>query len=212
MCATATCLLHALWSARNGWLSVADVTAPIPRRFGRVQVVPEWLHRAAGREGGGRGGVEARGVEQRQYALLRGRREVRFEPCLLGRADACGDVSTVAVQHDDVPGAQVVAVVALGGIAGLRSPVPEVPTCGRARVVVAVAGHRGGAGLVPPPAPRVAVLIHGGGATRVGAVAHHEHVARDGVEDRGGGFVVGAVAARDTAGADERDRCRRAGG
>src|SRR5881397_1628041 len=76
-------------------------------------------------------------VEQRHDALLGGRRQISLEPRLLGRADAGRDVGVVAVQHDDVPRAQVVAVVALGGIAGLRPPVPEIPCRGRARVVVA---------------------------------------------------------------------------
>src|SRR5205823_4224328 len=137
-------------------------------RFGGVQVVPERFHRAGGREGAGRGGVEARVVEQRQDALPRGRCEICFEPRLLGRADAGRDVGIVAVQHDDVPGTEVVAVVSLGGIAGLPTPVAEVANGGRARVVVAVAGDGVGAGFVPAPTRPVAVLVAGERAAIVG--------------------------------------------
>src|SRR2546426_5636357 len=193
-----------LFRLRGEPLVVAHVRVDDQVRFGGVQIVPERFHRAGRGERARRGRVEAGRVEQRQHAFLGGRGQIGLEPLLLSRADAGGDVRIVAVQYDDVPGAEVVAVVALGGVAGLRSPVPEVPRRGRARVVVAVAGHGGGAGLVTPPARREAVLVDGGGAAGVGAVAHHEHAARDGVEDRGGGFVVGAVAARHVAGPDQR--------
>ena len=144
-------------------------------------------------------------MEQRQHALLRGRCEISFEPRFLGRADAGRDVGIVAVQRNHVPGAQVVAVVAFGGIAGLRAPVPEVPRRGSARVVVAVAGDGVGAGFVPAPTRPVAVLVAGERAAIVGPVAHGEHAARDRVQQRRGSFVVGAVAARDVAGPGEGD-------
>src|SRR5213596_3394060 len=100
----------------------------------------------------------------------------------------------VAVQGDDVPVAQVVAVVALGGIARRRAEVAEVaggPGC----VVLVVAGYRLGAGFVPAPGRVVAIGVVAARGVGVGVVPGHEHGARDGVEQvRGEGVPVpGAI-------------------
>src|SRR5688572_12738630 len=49
--------------------------------------------------------------------------EVAAQPLLLGRAGTHADV---AVEHDDVPGPEVVAVVARGGVAGGTAEIVEV--------------------------------------------------------------------------------------
>src|SRR5207244_12739678 len=118
---------------------------------GGVEIVPERLH--GPRWGEGRRGrrVEARVVEQRQLALLGARREVRLEPRLLRRADGRGHVGVVAVQYDDMPGAEVVAVVALAGRASRGAEVIEVARGRGARIVLMVAHRRVRAGLVTTP-------------------------------------------------------------
>src|SRR5256885_16675891 len=60
------------------------------------------------------------------------------QPALFGRASGHEQVT---VEHDDVPGSQVVAVIALGAIAGRRSEIVEV--AGGADRVVFVIADRG---------------------------------------------------------------------
>src|SRR6266498_1162262 len=73
-------------------------------------------------------------------------REVAPEPDLLGRADAAPiHIRAVAVQHDDVPRAEVVAVVAL------RTAFPIV--------VLVVPGGRARNRLEPTPGKIVGALI-----------------------------------------------------
>src|SRR2546430_2426441 len=142
--------------------------------MGGVEVVPERLHGRRGRGRGRRGRVETRVVPQREYALLGGGREVGLEPGLLRRARGCRDEARVAVQHDDVPGAQVVAVVSLGGVACGRPEVAEVSGRRGARVVVVIAGHGVGARLVAAPAQIVTGLLVCGRPAWIGGVAYDQ--------------------------------------
>src|SRR5439155_1008491 len=110
---------------------------------------------------------------------------------------------------DDVPSAEVVAVVALRRIAGGGAEVAEVPR-GAGRLVIALARSGLRAGLVPAPARVVALLVLGKRAAVIGVVAGREDGPWDPVEQVGGGVVVaGLVATRDVARAHQR---RRAGG
>ena len=174
----------------------------------RIQVVPERLHRPVRRDRARGGRVEPRVVPDRQHALLRRGGEVVPEPGLLRRAHGRRNERVVAVQHDDVPGTQVEAVIALGGIAGDGPIVAEVTGRRRARVVVMLPRHGEGPRLVPSPRRVVAGLVRRGRSLELPA-AGGEHGARDRVEDRGRGVVAGAAAARDVAGAHERDQLRR---
>src|SRR5689334_7448622 len=90
-------------------------------------------------------------MEQRDDALLGVGGEIGLQPELLGGAYGSRHEAVVAVQDDDVPGAQVEAVVALGQITGLCSPIREVRGRGGARVVVLVAQSRQRACLLRPP-------------------------------------------------------------
>src|SRR5205085_4576139 len=173
---------------------------------GGVEVVPERLHGRRGRGRRRRGRVEARVVPQREHALLGGGREVGLEPGLLRRAGGCRDEARVAVQHDDVPGAQVVAVVSLGRVSRGGAEVAEVPGRRGARVVVVIADHGVGARLVAAPARIVTVLIGGGRPVGIGGVAQGEDGARNAVEQARRRFVVGAIAARDVARTHQRHR------
>src|SRR5207249_7850612 len=116
-----------------------------------VEIVPERLDGRRRREGAGRRGVEARVEEHRQHALFRGRREVRLEPDLLRRADSGRNECAVAVQRDDVPRAEVVAVVALTGRACSGAEVVEVTRGRGARVVLVVSDGRIRARLMATP-------------------------------------------------------------
>src|SRR5207245_6805467 len=90
---------------------------------GRVEIVPERLDRVIhGRRPRGR--VVARDVPNGQCAQLGAVGQVGLEPRLLGGPGAYPDaISTGAVQHNDVPGTEVVAVVALPAIARRGAPI-----------------------------------------------------------------------------------------
>src|SRR2546430_5657616 len=112
-----------------------------------------------------------------EHTLLGVRREIGLEPRLLGRAHGGRDERVVAVQHDDMPRTEVVAVITLAGIPAedariAGAPIADIADSGGTRVVVVVAGHRVRAGLVSAPARIVAILVIGERAVRVGAVAH----------------------------------------
>ena len=189
-------------------LVVTHVRVDDQRRMPGDEVVPERLYCRGRRERARRRRVEARAVPHGEDALLRGRGEIGLEPRLLRRAERRRDVAVVAVEDDDVPGAEIVAVIALGGVSRGGTEVAEIPGRRGARVVIVVPRPRIRARLVAAPARVVAVLVVGRGAVRIGAVAEREHRPRDRVEDSGRGLVVGAVAARDVARAYEGNGVR----
>ena len=170
-------------------------------RPGGVQIVPQRLHRGIDRrESVARGRAEAWDVPHGERALGGVGGQVRLEPQFLRRAGRRGDV---AVQHDDVPGAQVVAVVELSRVARRR---PEIlPIARRTRTEpLHVPGRRPRARLVPAPRGVITVdKIWGAAARAQYVIAEREHGAGDRVENRGRGFVIGAVAPRDVPGAHQ---------
>ena len=106
------------------------------------------------------------------------RRQVRAQPAQLCRAGAHIDV---AVQRDDVPRAECVAVVSLAGVARGRAEVAEVAG-GAGRLVFVIARDWMGATLVTPPRRVIAARELGQAAALVGVVSRREHGARDTVE------------------------------
>src|SRR5690242_1008847 len=140
-------------------------------------------------------------MEQRDDALLGVGGEIGLEPELLGGAYGSRHEAVVAVQDDNVPGAQVLAVVALGRITGLCSPISEVRGRGGARVVVLVAEEWKRARLLRPPG-RVETGLPGAG--QIGRVPQGEDGARDVGEQRGGGLgISGPVTPRDVSSPDQ---------
>src|SRR3989442_5456478 len=129
------------------------------------------------------------------------RSEVSPEPLLLRRTSDQGDV---IVERHDVPGAEIVAVVSLGGIARRGPEVREVVGGSRARVILVVAERGSRARLVPAPARVVAVLVIRERPARVDIVAEGEHGARSRVEDGGRGLIAASPARSDRPGPDER--------
>src|SRR5438132_1486178 len=108
-------------------------------------------------------------------------------------------VEGVAVEHHDVPGPQVVAVVELPRIARGGAEVLDVGGVARAPAFHVPDGGPG-AGLVPPPRGVVAVDEVGDGrAAAQDVVADGEYLARNGIEDGRGRLIVSTVAARDIA-------------
>src|SRR6266571_5258530 len=84
--------------------------------------------------------------------------EVRLQPLLLrGASLAATDLLAVRVKHDQMPGTDVIAVVALGGIADRRSKVAVV-AAGRLRVVFVVPHRWVRDGFDAPPRGRVRLL------------------------------------------------------
>src|SRR5438552_235005 len=83
--------------------------------------------------------------------------EISSQPLLLrGSRLAAADLAAVAVQHDHVPGTQVVAVVALLRVPRRGAEVLEVPACSRSHVFV-VADRRMSARFLTPPRRGIAV-------------------------------------------------------
>src|SRR5581483_6853372 len=96
--------------------------------------------------------------------------EVIAQPALLRRARlTAAHLGAIAVDHDDVPRAESVAVVPFAGIAGITE-VREVRSRAVRRVVV-VARRRPRAQLVPTPGRPIALSILVAGARRVGIIA-----------------------------------------
>ena len=152
-------------------------------------------------------GIEQRVVPVGDSTACRMGGEVGAQPLLLGRACGRGDARAAAVEHDDVPSAEVVAVVTLRGIARGGAEVAEIAR-GIGRLVVPVAGRRARARLLPPPVGVVTLLVLGERALVEGVVAVREHGARDVVEQRGRRLVCRPVAAADVPRADEGDGSR----
>src|SRR3990172_11816266 len=113
--------------------------------------------------------------------LVRG--QVRAQPLFLCRTGAAAaDLRAVAVEHYDVPAAQVVAVVALPGITGGRSEIDEVagrPPC----VVVVVAGRWQRPCPVPTPRRGIVAGELGVRAGAVGVIAQRENRAGDSIQE-----------------------------
>src|SRR5207247_668829 len=130
-------------------------------------------------------GVEQRVMPVGQGTVRRVGREVGAEPLDLCRGGGSRHERwAAAVQYDDVPGAEVVAVVALLGVAGGRAEIAEV-AARVGRLVVQVTGRRLRARLVPPPGQAVTGGVLRGGAVVVGVVAVGEDGARNRVEQAG---------------------------
>src|SRR5207248_3529902 len=103
---------------------------------------------------------EARLVERRERALLGVGREIVLEPRILCRSRAVRDVSRVGVEHDDVPRAEIEAVVALAARPGA---IPEIVECPVRTAALVLVVAQGGPGTRLQSAPRgvVAGLIVG---------------------------------------------------
>ena len=175
------------------------------RGAGGVEIVPERLD--LGAHGCPRR-AEAGEVPDGEDALLGVRGQVGLEPLLLRRPRGRrGDVP-VAVQHDDVPGTEIVAVVALAAVARGSAPVVVVSrVAGGPRLRVSRGGP--GTGLVTTPGRGGGIAIGEVGGLRARTehiVADGEDGARNGIQNRRGRLVRGAVAARDVPRAHECDR------
>src|SRR6185503_9958525 len=112
----------------HGPEAFVQVFVPVQHQVGAglVQRAP---HGVGAGVGGVRGRGEARVMPVGQGAAAVGGRQVRLEPVELGRAleEGRAAFAPAAVQHHHVPvAAQVVAVVAPGGVAGGHAEVAEV--------------------------------------------------------------------------------------
>ena len=129
--------------------------------------------------------------------------EVLLEPLvLLGAGAAAADQLAVAVQHHEVPAAEVVAVPALAALPGRGSEVGEVAR-GAGRAVLVVAHRRLGAPLVAAPGRVVAALELAGLAVVLLRVAGDADHPGRGVEEPRGGLVAVGPARGDVAEAEQ---------
>ena len=110
----------------------------------------------------------------------------------------------IRVQRDDVPDAQVKAVIALSDRAGLRSPIPENSQPPWDSVLM-IAKGRVGTVFKSPPSRAIAFVELGGIAVLVGEIARGENLSRNLLDQLGGSFRSGErrTAASDIAGADQ---------
>ena len=170
-------------------------------RPGGVEIIPQRPHGVVHRRQAVAGrGAEEGGVPHRERALRRVVQEVVLEPLLLGRALKGGDA---AVEHHDVPIAQVVAVVELARIAGGGPEILPVRG-GPGAEPFHVPDGGSGAVLVLSPGGAIAVVEVRRVATPTqDVVTDGEDGAGDGVEERRRGLVVLPIAARNVPGADE---------
>ena len=143
--------------------------------------------------------AEASVVPVRQRATRGVRGEVGAEPALLERA---GAHVQVRVQRDNVPVAQVVAVVACARLAGRDAEVGEV-AASPPHVVVVVSRNRVGA--LPVASPRRLIARHVVVVRAIGVrvVPQREHAAGNTVEQPRGRRGVGVGAGRNVSGTDE---------
>src|SRR5438552_9718955 len=148
--------------------------------------------------------TETRVVPVRERASRRVRGEIGAQPRFLGRSRAtAADEDAVAVQRDDVPAAEVVAVPTLRGIPGNRAPVAEVAAWALIAVVMVPWGWTC-SGLELAPARLVARGELSRGAVFVGEVAERGDRPGDLGNERRGRLVPGSSAVSDIAGRDQR--------
>jgi len=192
---------EALGILRSKALVVVIVTVENDVGMGRVETIPERLDfkivavRAAG--------TEERLVPVGESAGGGMRGEIGTKPFFLRRTGAAAaNVGAFTVEDDDVPGCEIVAVVAGFGVARSGTEVIKVGS-GTGRMKFVIAGSGAGTGLGAAPGLVVAAEIFGS-AVGIGEVTGSEDCAGDLVEELGGGFGTGRVfAVGDIAGADE---------
>src|SRR5207302_2233506 len=137
-----------------------------------------------------------------ERALPRVGREVGLEPQVLCRAGTEGDEAAVRVQHNDVPGSEVEAVVAQAPPPRAVAEVVE-RAIGRAGVVLVIAQRVVSAGSVTAPGRIVAVLVAGRAAVWERVVPQRQHGAWDRIEDASRELVPVGAAARDVPGGEQ---------
>ena len=113
-----------------------------------------------------------------ERAALGARRQVGAEPLLLRGTD--GHVQ-IAVEHDDVPIAQLIGVIALARVPCRDAEIVEIARRS-GHVVFVVAGNRVGAPLVAPPRGRIAAAVVPRSSGGVRIVTEREYRTRDAVE------------------------------
>ena len=107
--------------------------------------------------------------------------EVGLQPLPLRGIELGGNRGGTGVQHDDVPGTELVAVVALRRIAGHFSEIVEI-RLRSSGIVLVVAEGREGAGAMAAPARLVTPGEVVGASGRIGVIAERHHGARNAVE------------------------------
>jgi len=125
------------------------------------------------------------------------RGEILLEPGFFGRAFGASPElagTAVGVEDDDVPRAEIVAVITFSGISGLSIPIAKIAGS-RGTVIFVVAGSRARAGFEPAPGWTVAFEEFFIGAALVSQISSGEDSAGNRVDKFGGGFGGGEVRA-----------------
>src|SRR5207248_574089 len=107
--------------------------------------------------------AEARVVPVGKRAGRRIGSQIGAQPLLLRRTTlAAAHHGAVTIDHNDVPGSQIIAVVAARRVTGCRTEVAEVAGCAAGEIFV-VAKGRVGAGFAATPGGIITVGVFGGG-------------------------------------------------
>src|SRR6267154_195596 len=171
---------------------------------GIVECLEERLHSEVVAVGAAR--TEERFVPIGQLARGRMGGEIGAQPFFLGRTGfTAADILAFAIQHNDVPGSQFVAVVAGLWVTGGGAKIVEVRG-GAGSMKFVIAGGRPGTGFCATPSLVVTdeILL---AAIRIGEVADSHDGAGELVEELGGGFGAGKILTiGDVASTDENRR------
>src|SRR5262245_39766637 len=155
-------------------------------RLHSIQSLPQGAHSGSAAPASGK----ERMVPVGEYAGSRIGRQVGAQPLLLWRSCLTADKRTIAVEHDNVPCPEVVAVIALVRVPGGGAEIIEV-ALGARRIILMVTGRRACTRQVTTPRGIVAIGVLGIRAVGVHRIAEGRNRPRDSVE-QGGGVLIRA--------------------
>ena len=116
------------------------------------------------------------------------RLQIRAQPFFLRRAGLAPTyLGALTIEDDNVPRAEVITVIALLWITGIRAKIIKIGSSA-AGVKLVVTGCRTSASFLSPPGRVVALGELLGGAGVIGVVTRGENGARNGIEQFGRGF------------------------
>jgi len=116
-------------------------------------------------------GTETRRVPVGQSTDIRVRRQISPQPLFLCRARRLVDLT---VEGNNMPGTQVIRIVALGSVARCCTEIIEIATCAGSMIVM-IPRNRLGAVFMPSPVRRIAIIKLGQGPILVDIIAEGEN-------------------------------------
>ncbi len=125
-------------------------------------------------------GTEHWFMEDRQGTRPRIRSQVSLQPLSLrGSGTAAANLGTIAVEDNDVPAANVIAVIPLAGITRCCTKVAEIAGSYRRRIVFIIADCGMGPGFMTTPGGFITVVIVSSRTIGIGIIPNGVHCAWD---------------------------------